>query len=430
MSTDAITHMEEAWRLDDNPFPAEAINQENSPYCPTVFEEETQEFRRKFVRGCLGGSVNIGFLWSQGTHADTGFGKTTLMREIAKEINRDLGLNTLTKAGLRQERLEPIAAAYSSLNNLNASGLYPVLFNAVLDLAKHVPESEPGLDPTEAVLDQVRSRIIEKLRSGNPDQIANHIRETWLRICGTAPPLRTEVVQAFAQEGASGVRATLGEVSATARLRNGLHYLDFVLAALSSAEVEHLYLMIDQLEDLATTRTITAAKRSREIGRIRDMLEGPPYVNRIHFVLTFHNRAAQVLERFWQENRLPPYEISPRNTGSVVILRGLENDDQVADLLRVYLAVHRTDPTTNDLMPFDTEAVAILRSVSDGRVGILLNRARELFNLAAVRGVPRITGEFTEKFFSGDESPDTDSDQELLETATEEDIDDLLLGPR
>ena len=45
--------------------------------------------------------MNVGFLWSQGAQADTGFGKTTLMRQIAKEINRDLGVNTLTKAGVR-----------------------------------------------------------------------------------------------------------------------------------------------------------------------------------------------------------------------------------------------------------------------------------------------------------------------------------------
>ena len=140
--------------------------------------------------------------------------------------------------------------------------------------------------------------------------------------------------------------------------------------------VDHLYLMIDQLEDLATTRTITAAKRSREIGRIRDMLEGPPYVNRVHFILTFHNRAAQVLDRFWEENRLPPFEISPSNIASVVVLRGLKDDDQVSALLRVYLEEQREGPVEDDLLPFEPGAVTVLREVSDGRVGILLNRAR------------------------------------------------------
>ena len=423
MPIDALDHMEEAWNLDDNPFPAEAIHVENTPYCPTVFDEESQEFRRKLIRGCVRGSVNVGFLWSQGAQADTGFGKTTLMRQITKEINRDLGIYTLTKAGVRADKQALIAAAYSNLNNLNASGLYPVLFNAVLNLA----ESFPG---AEAVLDQARDRIVQELDTDDANQISRHVTDTWLSICGTAPPLRPEVVSAFATGGALGVKVALGTVSATARLRNGLHYLDFALAALSAAGVNHLYLMIDQLEDLATTRTITAAKRSREIGRIRDMLEGPPYVNRVHFVLTFHNRAAQVLERFWEENRLPPFEISPSNMASIVVLRGLKDDDQVAALLRVYLEEQREGSVEDDLLPFEPGAVTVLREVSDGRVGILLNRARELFNFAAERGDPRITGDLASRFFGGADTSDLQLSTEDYTGTPDNDIDDLLLGTR
>ena len=423
MPIDALDHIEEAWNLADYPFPAEAIHVENTPYCPTVFDEESQEFRRKLIRGSVRGSVNVGFLWSQGAQADTGFGKTTLMREITKEINRDLGVDTLTKAGIRADKQALIAAAYSNLNNLNASGLYPVLFNAVLNLAEPTPDAA-------AVLDQVRTRIVEELDTDDATQISRHVTDTWLSICGTAPPLRPEVVSAFASGGALGVKAALGTVSATARLRNGLHYLDFALAALAAAGVNHFYLMIDQLEDLATTRTITAAKRSREIGRIRDMLEGPPYVNRVHFVLTFHNRAAQVLERFWEENRLPPFEISPSNVASVVVLRGLKDDEQVAALLRVYLEEQREGPVENDLLPFEPGAVTVLREVSDGRVGILLNRARELFNFAAEHSAPRITGDLASRFFEGADTSDLDLRVDDDTDTPHNDIDDLLLGTR
>lgn len=220
----------------------------------------------------------------------------------------------------------------------------------------------------------------------------------------------------------------MGTVSATARLRNGLHYLDFALAALAAAGVDHLYLMIDQLEDLATTRTITAAKRSREIGRIRDMLEGPPYANRVHFVFTFHIRAAQRLERFWEENRLPPFEISRSNVASVVVLRGLRDDAQVSDLLRVYLEDKREGAVEDDLLPFDVGAITVLREVSDGRVGILLNRAREIFDFAAERGDPRITGELASRFFSGGKTPDFEPGNDDGSAPQESDIDDLLLG--
>lgn len=421
MSLDAIEHMEEAWSLVDNPFPAAAIHEENMPYCPSVFEDESQEFRRKLFRS----KVGIGFLWSQGAHADTGFGKTTLMREITKEVNYDLGIDTLTRAGVGTNRQALIAAAYSNLNNLNASGLYPVLFNAVLNLTEPMPNAE-------SVLDQVRARIVALLGVDDETEIYNHINSTWLRICKTAPPLRSEVVSAFASDGAQGVKVALGNVSPTARLRNGIHYLDFALAALSAADVNHLYLMIDQLEDLATVRTITAAKRSREIGRIRDMLETAPYVNRVHFILTFHNRAAQVLERFWNENRLPPFEISERNSASVIVLRGLENDDQACEILRVYLEEQREGSVEDDLFPLDRSAVTVLREKSEGRVGILLNRARELLHFAAEQGVPRITGDIADQFFSGvgtyekRREPRAEHDHSTLDN----DIDDLLLGSR
>ena len=90
MPVDALDHLAEAWNLDANPFPAEANHVPKAPYSPTVFDEEANEFRRKLIRGPVLGRVNLGILWSQGAHADTGFGKTTLMREMSKEINRDL----------------------------------------------------------------------------------------------------------------------------------------------------------------------------------------------------------------------------------------------------------------------------------------------------------------------------------------------------
>ena len=420
MKIDAFDHMEEAWRLDGNPFPAEAIHVLNSPYSPDVFYEEAREFRRKFIRGSIRGSVNVGFLWSQGATADTGFGKTTLMREITKEINQDLGLDTLTKAGVQPEKQVPIASAFSNLNILNASGLYPVLFNAVVDL---VEPSGAG----DAVLDQAIARIIEHIGSDEPDEINKQVRDAWLRICGTAPPLRYELVNAFSSGGAQGVRDMLGTVSATSRLRNGLHYLDFALAVLATAGIDHLYLMIDQLEDLATTRSITAAKRSREIGRIRDMLEGPPYANRVHFIFTFHHRAAQVLERFWEQNRLPPFEISPSNSASLVVLRGLKDDTQVRELLRVYLEEKREGNIEDELVPFEPDSIGVLRVVSEGRVGILLNRARELLNFAAECGEPRITGKLAWQFFEG-KVDFRDLEPTIDDGSDSEDIDDLLLG--
>jgi hypothetical protein len=423
MAIDVFEHMGEAWKLERNPFPAEAIRVQNAeqPYSPEIFPEEANAFRRKFIRGGVHGGQALGFLWSQGVRADTGFGKTTLMQEITREINEDLGATALEKAGAKKSSRPPIAAAFSNLNNLNAMGLYPVLFNAVLDLA-----TAPGGAP---VFDKARTHIIEEVGSDDASAIANRVRAAWAAIGGTSGPLRPELVQAFADGGSKMLKAEMAGVSPTARLRNGLQYLDFALAVLAAAGIDHLFLMIDQLEDLATNRSVTAPKRSREIGRIRDLLESAPYATRLHMIFTFHNRAAQVLDRFWEENRLPPFEVSPSNTSAVVVLSGLKDGERAKELLRVYLEDARTESVEDDLLPFESGAVDVLREVSDGRPGVLLSRARELLNAAAEQELPKISGTFARQYFEG-QAPSGDAINRTELIDSDEDIDDLLLGRR
>jgi hypothetical protein len=329
----------------------------------------------------------------------------------------------LEKAGAKKAAQTPIAAAFSNLNNLNATGLYPVLFNAVIDLATPPDKS------SVAVFDKARARIIEELGNDDADAIAERVRDAWATIGGTSGPLRPELVQSFASGGSKNLRAELGAVSVTARLRDGLQYLDFALAVLGAAGINHLFLMIDQLEDLATNRSITAPKRSREIGRIRDLLESNPYATRMHMIFTFHNRAAQVLDRYWEENRLPPFEVSSSNTSTVVVLGGLKDVEQAKELLRVYLEDARTDDTTDDLLPFEPGAIEVLREISDGRPGVLLNRAREVLNAAAEQELPKISGKFARQYFEN-QAPSTDSDGRAELTDSGDDIDDLLLGRR
>ncbi len=189
-------------------FPAEAIRIQNAeqPYSESVFPEETKEFRGIHSRRRSRRQA-IGFLWSQGVRADTGFGKTTLMQEIAREINNDLGTTTLEKAGAKKAASPPIAAAFSNLNNLNATGLYPVLFNAVIDLA-----TAPDADTT-SVFDKARARIIDELGSDDAEAIAERVRDAWAVDGGTSGPLRPELVDAFASGGGKQLKAELAAVS-------------------------------------------------------------------------------------------------------------------------------------------------------------------------------------------------------------------------
>jgi hypothetical protein len=425
MPRDSFDYMLKQWKEDGNPFPVEGIRIQNKeePFSASVFPDETQEFRRKFIRSGVRGSPAVGFLWSQGIRADTGFGKTTLMQEITREINSDFGDTTLRKAGATQAVLPLVGCAFSSLNNLNATGLYPVLFNAVIDMSTVPRAGMPSL------FDAARSKIIE-YHACDPDAIAQIVLAAWQSIVGTGARLRPELVQAFACGGSTALRDELTQVSLAARLRNGLQYLDFALAVLAAANTDHLFLMIDQLEDLATTRSVTAAKRSREIGRIRDLLESAPYATRLHMIFTFHNRAAQVLDRPWEENRLPRFEISKSNTSAIVVLRGMKDDGQAKELLKAYLNAGRTEVVEDDLLPFENEAVSVLRKIAEDRPGILLSRARELYQAAAEVGVPSISGRWAMTYFDEVEAPlaSADEGEEAAIVPIASDIDDLLFG--
>ena len=146
-------------------------------------------------------------------------------------------------------------------------------------------------------------------------------------------------------------------------------------------------------------------------------------------IFTFHDRAAQVLDRFWEENRLPPFEVSPSNTSSVVVLYGLKDAEQARELLRVYLEDARIDDVDDELLPLEPGAVDVLRDVSDGRPGVLLSRARELLNAAAEQELPKVSAKFTRQYFEN-QAPYADADYGTELTDSGDDVDDLLLGRR
>ncbi len=392
MSTSPYQHIEETWGLDQNPFPHSAISGGwTDPYSSEVFPDEEAEFFQKTVRGALQGNRQVGFLWSKGPGGDTGYGKTALMRESVRKINADFGRQVEAATGMRDDRIVPIAAGFSELNTINRTGLYPVLFNAVVGMATDA----------KAPLLRARELICTEIGDDAPAKVAAKLSETRLAISPTSPALRPDLLQVFA-EAPDEVPAFLGRVSSATQIRAGLNYLDFAMITLAAAGVRKVFLMIDQLEDLATNRSLSAARRQREIGRIRDLLENEPYASMLHMTFTFHPGAAQKLELFWEQHRLPSFEDSSSNQAAVVVLRGIQDDDQVEALLRAWLDAHRIDSSTHgELVPFERDALTVLRLVSQGRPGILLNRANELFQAGAEAQKGLIDGTFARQYFEG-----------------------------
>ena len=392
MSTSPYQHIEETWGLDQNPFPHSAISgRGGDPYSSEVFPEEEAEFFEKTVRGALQGSRQIGFLWSKGPGGDTGYGKTALMRESVRKINTDFGRQVEAATGMRENRLIPIAAGFSELNTMNRTGLYPVLFNAVIGMATDA----------KAPLLRARELICTAIGDDAPEKVRAKLAETRLAIAPTSPALRPDLLQVFA-ETPDEVPSFLGRVSTASQIRNGLQYLDFAMIAFAAAGVRKVFLMVDQLEDLATNKSLSRARRQREIGRIRDLMETEPYASMLHMTFTFHATAARELETFWEQHRLPSFEDTPSNQAAVVVLRGMRDDDQVEALLLAWLDARRIDTSTaGEMVPFQRDALTVLRVVSEGRPGILLNRANELFQAGAEAQKGLIDGAFAREHFAG-----------------------------
>ncbi|MEK6273164.1 MAG: hypothetical protein AABM42_11035 [Actinomycetota bacterium] len=383
--------MEEAWGLDENPFPHSAISGGNEPYSAEVFPEETKEFDTKMVRGAMQGRRSIGYLWSRGPGGDTGYGKTALMRDTVRRINADWGETVERGTGMKENRIAPIVAGFAELNTMTRTGMYPLLFNAVLGMAS-------GAD---APLLRAHHLIAEALGTDASEKIADKLSETRLEVAPTASALRPDVLDVFC-DAPDELAEFLGSVSDAGQIRNGIQYLSFAMVAFAAAGAKKVFLMIDQLEDLATNKALAASKRRREIGRIRDLMETEPYASMLHMAFTFHATAARELETFWEANRLPSFEDSSSNQASVVVLRGLRDDDQVEALLKVWMEPQRNGISVpDDLVPFDRDALTVLRQLSQGRVGILLNKAHELFQAGAEAQVGRIDAAFARSHFAG-----------------------------
>ncbi len=70
--------------------------------------------------------------------------------------------------------------------------------------------------------------------------------------------------------------------------------------------------------------------------------------------------------------------------------------------MRVWLDAHRIDASTpGELVPFERDTLTVLRQVSQGRPGILLNRANELFQAGAEAQKGLIDVTFAREYFAG-----------------------------
>ncbi len=406
-------HRQTAFHLKHNPFPTEAIGKDDDPYSDGAFADEIEQIIDRVIVGGLTPRRQLSFVYSHNQLGgeDTGFGKTVTMLTMRTAINEDLGKSIL-ETHVDEDEIVPIGAAYASFNTHQRTGYYPVLADAVKDAAT------AGEKP---LLTHVHERIAAK-HVASAEEIRTAISASQVEL---GVSLRPATVAAFSEDGAAGVAADITQTSPTTMLRSGNQWLQFLLVAMHAAEIPRLFLFIDQLEDLAMNKSQTRARRYREIGRVRDLLEDEPSRSMLHTTFTMHDTAAAELEEFWVPQRLPSYQLQRANMGQIVLFEGLRDDHAVAEVLAAWMTPERTDGFTgDDHHPLEMSAVRALRERSEGRVGQLLVDAAKVLDAAENDKVPTIDGDYVRELFEdgGTSAGEGDGESVLVPEAD----DDLL----
>lgn len=324
--------------LKQNPFPGNATYGEDTQrvYVPEMFGAQRHEFLRKFVRAPLENvEPLIGAVWSvvPGDPEARGFGKSTLMGEEAKLINRDFGRQTLIDLGSSLEEASdvPILASYVSFN-VKAQGGIANIDAAAFHLTRFMlrSEHERGVSVHQCLRQLAAARLLTegKATEGNEaDAIVEAIRDRFRKLAGSLDirNLLEDYLYHLASDDSTALqRFLVDDVGTWHHDRNGLKYLQLFVAFAELAGIQHLTFFIDQVEDF--TASAGPAKLQRNVKIIRDaMIESEPFASRASFVFQFHPDAYERLRDAWLHEDMRSLEWDdPLNAPYVVVLKGLD----------------------------------------------------------------------------------------------------------
>lgn len=398
MAIDKYDWMESQWGFRNAPIRQDAMDSPTDPFSKGASAREIEEFGRTFIAGGVRGGLTYGYLWSaaherfQTQDPGVGYGKTALLRHMERRINEDFGASVCQELGMRESGL---VAAYTSLNNGDARGLFALLFSAV---ERWTDPSQSRGPNGESVLGAARSRIVDKLgcEPDDADAIAAEVERVRRDLPGgaTLPPLRNEVIEHFSGTEEGALLEELGGISSMSRSRSGLAFFETAVACLTAAGVEHIFFFLDQLEYMVTTGAFNTTKKKSEVARFRTVFtEHAALARRSHVIFTLHNSAAKALEPFWVANRLPSFERDqPGNKNSIVVLRGLESPDKIADLVRPYFNAVRPDghPMRDTVIPLDASTFPTIWEQDKARPGFILRHIATALDLAAQENRPTV----------------------------------------
>ena len=332
------SYLETKYGLLRNPFPGNATYGEDSQlvYVPEMFGDQRREFLRKFVLAPLeNGQPMIGAVWSvvPGDPEARGFGKSTLMGEEAKLINRDFGRKTLAYLGVSEDEAcaNPILASYVSFNT-KAQGGIANIDAAAFHLTRFMlrQDHEGGASVHQTLRELAAAKLMEKGQASagaETDAIVQAVRERFQKLAVTIDirNLLDDYLHHLASPDTEALQRFLAEdVGTWHHDRNGLKYLQIFVAFAELAGIEHLTFFVDQVEDF--TSQAGAAKLQKYVKIIRDaLIETEPFASRASFVFQYHPDAYERMRDAWLHEDLRSLAWDePLNAPYVVVLTGLQ----------------------------------------------------------------------------------------------------------
>ncbi len=395
-----ILWMRKHWNIKNNPFPSDAIarlggldpRENGLLFDPGVLPERVQEAKEKFVLGVAFGGIKFGFLWSLGAGKGAlGFGKSSLMQYLVEQVNEDFGKQIILENGLGETDAEehPICAVLASFDMANARSLNAVLYEAARYACRFRRDPE---HPTLA--ERIQQRLISIVGSSKPKDLVETVMNVQLNLRGRTlgPPIK-EFLELLCGEDAEALEKYVDAVTPGRRTRNGANYLATFLIFVKVSQINHVLLCCDQLEDFAASTT-SKQKRTLETERFRDyLLEIQPMSDMLGCIVTMHPRAEMSIKEMWAMADLPSYDYSrEENMHRVVILDGVQTDEQAQRLIWDYLKPARTKERENKLYPFTPDAVEAILVRSDKKPRDILRKAHALIERGAEKNWDIIDG--------------------------------------
>jgi hypothetical protein len=344
-------------------------------YVREMYGKQLNEFHEKFFVDPLEREPHqtIGAVWSShsGESEGRGFGKSEMMGEESRQLNRDFGAEVLARFDVTEEDIKanPFIAAYCTFDQSKGIQSFPA---ALLEGVAFALRSDYGEDGN--VHQELRSRIACRINAEPPyesEAIKHALLQKLTSYKNLPIQLSHRQVGGFIDALCHDDTEALGEfirekVGPRIRTALGFHFVHIFNAFASIAGIVHVVYFVDQIENFAKY----ARQQGRDVRILREsMCQTSPTSDMASFVFQMHINALHVLEPIWHAEQLPSLDYSlPLNKGRIVDLRGLQSPSDAKKVTAKLFSQMRPPGAKPpaDLHPFTEDSLELVRRAKDG----------------------------------------------------------------